>query len=222
MKTTKKGQKRNATGMDEKAKADWRAAKSAQLDGRVAALKKLAATPDTGARKPKRSYDAPADARVVYRPDGYPVSVSVPTDDPAPTATTAPVAEDAVTAPDGATNAEAPQTAPTPPGHGDAAAGGEHQPQDGGDQKKTRKPRGERKPREGGCLNAAARLLAEAPEPLGTKAMIEQMAAKGLWTSPGGKTPAATLHAAIIREIKDKGDASRFVKTGRGLFAAKK
>ena len=59
---------RNATGMDEKAKADWRAAKSAQLDGRVAALKKLVATPDTGARKPKRSYDAPADARVVYRP----------------------------------------------------------------------------------------------------------------------------------------------------------
>jgi len=36
MKTTKK-KGRNATGMDESAKAEWRAAKSAQLDGRVAA-----------------------------------------------------------------------------------------------------------------------------------------------------------------------------------------
>jgi hypothetical protein len=31
--------------------------------------------------------------------------------------------------------------------------------------------------------------------------LIETMAAKKLWTSPGGKTPAATLYSAIIREI---------------------
>ena len=33
------------------------------------------------------------------------------------------------------------------------------------------------------------------------KAMVEAMQAKGLWNSPGGKTPEATLYASIIREI---------------------
>ncbi len=50
--------------------------------------------------------------------------------------------------------------------------------------------------------------------------MIEQMAAQGYWKSPGGKTPAATLHAAIMREINTKGPDARFQKTDRGLFAA--
>jgi hypothetical protein len=31
--------------------------------------------------------------------------------------------------------------------------------------------------------------------------MIEAMAKTGLWTSPGGKTPHATLASAIIGEI---------------------
>ena len=51
-----------------------------------------------------------------------------------------------------------------------------------------------------------------------TKAMVEQMLAKGLW-STGGKAPAATIYAAIIREIAAKGDGARFRKTGRGEFA---
>jgi hypothetical protein len=50
--------------------------------------------------------------------------------------------------------------------------------------------------------------------------MVEQMAAKGLWTSPGGKTPHATLYAAILREIQVKGKEARFKKTERGQFAA--
>lgn len=47
------------------------------------------------------------------------------------------------------------------------------------------------KPTEGklSALDAAAKVLAESTEPLNTKQMIEQMAAKGLSTSPGGKTP---------------------------------
>jgi hypothetical protein len=49
--------------------------------------------------------------------------------------------------------------------------------------------------------------------------MIGAMAIKGYWTSPGGKTPAATLYSAILREIDTKGDASRFVKVGKGQFA---
>jgi hypothetical protein len=49
--------------------------------------------------------------------------------------------------------------------------------------------------------------------------MIAAMAAKGYWASPGGKTPAATLYSAILRDIQTKGDASRFAKTERGKFA---
>src|SRR5882762_1849637 len=43
------------------------------------------------------------------------------------------------------------------------------------------------------CLNAAAKVLAEKGEPMTCKEMIEAMAAKGYWTTPGGKTPHATL-----------------------------
>jgi hypothetical protein len=45
------------------------------------------------------------------------------------------------------------------------------------------------------------------------------MAAKGYWTSPGGKTPDATLYAAILREITAKGKDARFYKADRGKFA---
>ena len=34
----------------------------------------------------------------------------------------------------------------------------------------------------------------------------------------GGKTPAATLYSAILREITTKGTSSRFVKSDRGKF----
>jgi hypothetical protein len=69
------------------------------------------------------------------------------------------------------------------------------------------------------ALDAAARLLAEEHRPMGCQEMIGAMAIKGYWTSPGGKTPAATLYSAILREIDTKGDASRFVKVGKGQFA---
>ena len=71
------------------------------------------------------------------------------------------------------------------------------------------------------ALDAAAKVLGEAKEPMNTKAMIEAMAAKGYWTSPGGKTPHATLYSAILREIEVKGADSRFKKTERGMFALK-
>lgn len=70
------------------------------------------------------------------------------------------------------------------------------------------------------ALDAAAQVLARAKEPMRSQQLIDEMAAKGLWTSPGGQTPAATLYAAIIREISAKGKESRFKKTERGLFAA--
>jgi hypothetical protein len=56
---------------------------------------------------------------------------------------------------------------------------------------------------------------------MNAKELIEAMASQGLWSSPGGKTPHATLFSALIREINVKGKESRFVKTERGKFAAK-
>lgn len=77
-------------------------------------------------------------------------------------------------------------------------------------------------PKKLSALDAAAKVLEEANAALTTGEMIEQMAAKGYWTSPGGKTPAATLYSAILRELKSKGAAARFAKAGRGKFSLKK
>ena len=69
------------------------------------------------------------------------------------------------------------------------------------------------------AINAAAQVLADAKEPMACKELIEAMEKKGLWTSPGGKTPHATLYSAILREINAKGKEARFKKTDRGQFA---
>jgi hypothetical protein len=69
------------------------------------------------------------------------------------------------------------------------------------------------------ALDAAAKVLGETGQPMTCQEMIAAMAEKGYWTSPGGKTPTATLYSAILREITTKADASRFVKTERGKFA---
>jgi hypothetical protein len=66
-------------------------------------------------------------------------------------------------------------------------------------------------------LDAAAKVLTEAGEPLNTKTMVERAIEKGYWTT-NGKTPAATIYAAIIREIAVKGSAARFAKADRGMF----
>jgi hypothetical protein len=73
-------------------------------------------------------------------------------------------------------------------------------------------------PKKLSAIDAAARVLAEAGEPMDCQTMIKTMAAKGYWTSPGGKTPAATLYSAILRELQTKGNDSRFKKTERGKF----
>lgn len=83
----------------------------------------------------------------------------------------------------------------------------------------TKKSANEKIPGKLSALDAAAKVLAESGEPLTSKAMIEAMATKGYWTSPGGKTPRATLYAAILREINTKGADARFTKTERGHFA---
>ena len=75
------------------------------------------------------------------------------------------------------------------------------------------------KPKKMSAIDAAAKVLADAGQAMNCLEMIEAMAKKGLWTSPGGQTPHATLYSAILREISKKGKESRFTKTERGKFA---
>jgi hypothetical protein len=79
-----------------------------------------------------------------------------------------------------------------------------------------------KKARKMGALDAAAIVLADAGKPMRSKELIAEMAKRGLWTSPGGKTPEATLYAAILREIGAKGTAARFARAGKGEFASTK
>ena len=71
------------------------------------------------------------------------------------------------------------------------------------------------------ALDAAARVLAESGRAMSCGELIAAMAAKGYWTSPAGKTPSATLYAAMAREIKVKGAEARIRKTERGKFAGR-
>lgn len=70
-------------------------------------------------------------------------------------------------------------------------------------------------------LDAAAKVLAEAGEPMSCKTIVDRMITKGLWQTKG-KTPAATIYAAIIREIAAKGEKARFRKVARGKFTLAK
>ena len=100
----------------------------------------------------------------------------------------------------------------------DAKAGA---PVDAKAEKKAAKAKKPPKEKKLSAIDAAAQVLAGSKEAMNCKELVEAMAAKSLWTSPGGKTPHATLYSAIIREIALKGKESRFVKSERGRFAAK-
>jgi short subunit dehydrogenase-like uncharacterized protein len=95
--------------------------------------------------------------------------------------------------------------------------------------KPDRKPKAEKKakakPNAGdkklSAINAAHKVLADTGKAMNCQELIAAMTEKGLWTSPGGLTPHATLYSAILRELKAKGGESRFRKTEKGKFAAK-
>ena len=89
-----------------------------------------------------------------------------------------------------------------------------------GKKAKAPKPAKPKTPRRMSALDAASKVLAASDAPMRAKEMIAAMQSKGLWTSPGGKTPEATLYAAIIREIAAKGTRARFKKQERGVFVA--
>ena len=86
--------------------------------------------------------------------------------------------------------------------------------------KRSRRPRSTAGAKKLSALDAAAQVLAEAGTPMTCPELIQALAAQGLWTSPGGKTPAATLYSAMLREIQTKGGESRFRKSARGKFEA--
>ncbi len=86
-----------------------------------------------------------------------------------------------------------------------------------GEKKTTAKAANTKKPRKPSGLDTAAQVLAESGDPMRSKDIVDTMLAKGLWFTKG-KTPHATIYAAIIREIQNKGDASRFEKVDRGRF----
>ncbi|NRA37016.1 MAG: hypothetical protein HRU15_02645 [Planctomycetes bacterium] len=67
-------------------------------------------------------------------------------------------------------------------------------------------------------LEAACIVLGQSKDPLQCTVMIERILNDKLWTT-AGKTPAATLYSAILREMKVKGKDARFKKTGKGKFA---
>ena len=67
-------------------------------------------------------------------------------------------------------------------------------------------------------LDLAARIVADAGEPLNARTIAERAVAAGWKTD--GRTPHATLYVAMIREIAAKGKDARFRRTDRGMFAA--
>ena len=100
-------------------------------------------------------------------------------------------------------------TTPAKKGHATKGKAGEKKtPAKAANTKKPRKPSG---------LDAAAQVLAASGDPMRSKDIVDTMLAKGMWSTKG-KTPHATIYAAIIREIQNKGDASRFEKVDRGRF----
>ena len=87
----------------------------------------------------------------------------------------------------------------------------------------TAKPKGKAPadaPKRLSAIDAAARVLADHGGEMSAREMVAAMTEQGLWSSPGGKTPDATLYSAIIREIGAKKQDARFKKTARGRFAS--
>ena len=79
-------------------------------------------------------------------------------------------------------------------------------------------PKASPTPKRPSGLDLAAKALADASEPLNAKTIAERAIAAG-WATKG-KTPHATLYAAMTREIATKGETSRFRKVERGMFIA--
>lgn len=94
-----------------------------------------------------------------------------------------------------------------------------------GDSKKNAKSAGtkakksaDKMPKRVSAINAAVEVLKKGGKPMGCKELVAAMSEQGLWKSPEGKTPQATLYSAIVREIQKAGSKARFKKVDRGQF----
>jgi len=70
------------------------------------------------------------------------------------------------------------------------------------------------------ALSAAYRVLSESNRPMRAGEITDEAMNRGYWHSDAS-TPDATISSAIIMEMKRKGERSRFVKVGPGLFTVK-
>ena len=66
--------------------------------------------------------------------------------------------------------------------------------------------------------DAAYKVLIEAGHPLQVKELTKQMLASGLWTTTGS-TPAATVEAGVVMDIKQHELKSRFLRTAPSTFS---
>jgi hypothetical protein len=85
--------------------------------------------------------------------------------------------------------------------------------------KKADKPKGAKAKKEGMSMTAAAlKVLSEKGESMSCRDMIDAMATKGYWKSPGGLTPHNTLYSAFLRLIQKNGKSATIKKTEHGMF----
>jgi HB1, ASXL, restriction endonuclease HTH domain len=173
---------------------------------------------------------------IVADDDDQPVPAAAPEQNEPAAPETPPTAPEAVQEPPAAaTLPSEPTTAETPPAAAEAApapepmspapepaeavtAAASEPAQTAAKPKRERKAAAEPKDKKLSALDAAAKVLAETHTPMNCQELIDAMAGKGYWTSPAGKTPAATLYSALLREVTTKGDQARFTKTERGKF----
>lgn len=67
-------------------------------------------------------------------------------------------------------------------------------------------------------LDTVVAVLSQAEEPLHYKEITKRVLASGKWQT-NGKTPADTINAQLTVEIKNLGQASRFRRAGKGVYA---
>jgi hypothetical protein len=63
-------------------------------------------------------------------------------------------------------------------------------------------------------LEAAYKILSESGEPMNAKTITKLALEQGIW-NPQGAPPDLTLSAALLNEVKKKGEKSRFAKASQ-------
>ena len=67
-------------------------------------------------------------------------------------------------------------------------------------------------------IEAAAKVLADAGEPLHYKEISRRIIEQGLWETQG-KTPERTVNANLGKDLQKHGENSRFQRTDTGIYA---